>query len=44
MAFQNSTLAVIPKAQLAALIRNDRDFAMQWYSVLTRELRLARES
>jgi CRP-like cAMP-binding protein len=31
MAFQNSTLAVIPKAQLAALIKNDRDFAMQWF-------------
>ena len=43
MAFQSSTVAVIPKSQLAALIRDDREFAMQWCSLLTRELRLARE-
>jgi hypothetical protein len=42
-AFQASTLAVIPKNQLGTLIRNDRDFAMQWNAVLTRELRVARE-
>lgn len=42
VAFQASTLAVIPKKQLAALLASDRKFAVQWSSVLMRELRMAR--
>lgn len=42
IAFQASTLAVIPKSELAALINNDRNFSRQWNSLLTRELRVAR--
>jgi CRP/FNR family transcriptional regulator, dissimilatory nitrate respiration regulator len=43
IASQASTLAVIPKAQLAELIRDDGDFAAQWNSLLAHELRKARE-
>jgi CRP-like cAMP-binding protein len=43
IASQASTLAVIPKAELAELIRNDGGFAMQWNSLLAHELRKARE-
>lgn len=42
VAFQASTLAVIPKAELAVLISNDRGFSRLWNSLLTRELRAAR--
>ena len=42
IAFQASTLAVIPKRELAALINNDRSFSRQWNSLLNRELRAAR--
>jgi CRP-like cAMP-binding protein len=42
IAFQASTLTVIPKSRLAALLANDRSFATQWNSVLMRELRMAR--
>ena len=42
IAFQASTLAVIPKGELSALINNDRSFSRQWNSLLTRELRAAR--
>jgi CRP-like cAMP-binding protein len=42
VAFQASTLAVIPKKEMAALLAGDRSFAAQWNSVLMRELRLAR--
>jgi len=42
LAFQASTLAVIPKNHLASLIDNDRGFSRQWNSLLTRELRAAR--
>jgi CRP/FNR family transcriptional regulator, dissimilatory nitrate respiration regulator len=40
---QASTLAVIPKGELAELIRNDGGFARQWNSLLAHELRTARE-
>jgi CRP-like cAMP-binding protein len=42
LAFRASTLAVIPKGELAALLTKDRGFATQWNSVLMRELRMAR--
>jgi CRP-like cAMP-binding protein len=42
LAFQASTLAVIPKSELAALLTKDRGFATQWNSLLMRELRMAR--
>ena len=42
IAFQASTLAVIPKNHLASLIDNDRGFSRQWNSLITRELRAAR--
>ena len=42
IAFQASTLAVIPKSELAALLTRDRGFATQWNSVLMSELRMAR--
>jgi CRP-like cAMP-binding protein len=42
IAFQASTLAVIPKSELAALLTRDRGFATQWNAVLMRELRMAR--
>jgi CRP/FNR family transcriptional regulator, dissimilatory nitrate respiration regulator len=42
VAFQASTLAVIPKGQLAALMESDRSFSRQWDSLLMRELRRAR--
>src|SRR2546428_883314 len=42
IAFQASTLAVIPKSELGALIDSDRGFSRQWNSLITRELRAAR--
>jgi CRP-like cAMP-binding protein len=42
LAFQRSTLTVIPKGRLATLLAHDRSFATQWNSVLMRELRMAR--
>lgn len=42
VAFQASTLVVIPKSELATLIDRDRGFSRQWHSLLTRELRAAR--
>ena len=42
IAFQASTLAVIQKGELAALINKDRRFSRQWNSLLMRELRAAR--
>ena len=43
VASQASTLAVIPKSELARLTRNDGGFAAQWNSLLAHELRKARE-
>jgi CRP-like cAMP-binding protein len=43
IASQASTLAVIPKAELARLIRNDGGFAARWNSLLAHQLRTARE-
>src|SRR6185436_20401942 len=40
IAYQASTLAVIPKSELATLLTRDRGFATQWNSVLMRELRM----
>ncbi len=42
IAFQASTVAVLPKSELGALIDNDRGFSRQWNSLITRELRAAR--
>jgi CRP-like cAMP-binding protein len=42
MAFQHSTLAVVPKTELARLLANDRRFAAAWNLILMRELRVAR--
>jgi CRP/FNR family transcriptional regulator, dissimilatory nitrate respiration regulator len=42
IAFQASTLAVIPKSHLAALLRRDRGFATRWNEILMHELRMAR--